>query len=673
MFALIRMDWTLQRRSLLFASPIFLVYLAGGASAPTQLIGATFLLAIFASLMPIFPYLGPITHEPFLWALPVSLAHIVAARYVSSLIGLAVALALPLLLAWALHAGGVGPFRGTPMAEMALGVALVGFTFVTVLCLYFPFHFLLGGPKAIAWFLGSGLALGILVVIWKGWDSFGYLQAFFNLGSTFMDSGTKALSALLGVTALGTVSLGLSVAFYRRRASEPTLTPRARVLLMLGVTALFLGAAVLGWAPRRNALNALLAPCFPSGKPGAAVLVIRDGRAVLRKGYGLADLKRGVACPVDGVFRIGSLTKPFTAALVLMEVEAGKIRLDEPIRTYVPEVPQAWAKVTVAQCLSHTGGIPNYTDTKEFLARMGQKLTPSQILETYVASRPLDFEPGTRWRYSNTGYVLLGMALEQVTGEPYGRLLEERICRHLGLAHTRLGPGHTLVQGYGDHDQPVMGFDSTQAFSAGGIESTVDDLAAWTQALFGGRVLKPESLVRMTTPVRTRDALCTGYGFGFGISGEGADRVVSCAGRINGFSSFLAAAPAKKAVLVVLSNSDEAPKVPLGHLMDVAFGLKPPVRTPVILEVPALDAVTGAYTVEAGLKEPLRLKIWRDMGTLKVQVAGQEALELVPESTTRFFFKGADATLDFRIGPAGKAVGLVLEQGGRQEPGWRDP
>jgi len=668
MLALLRMDWTLNRRLLLKASPLFLIFLVAAASAPQQLLGAGFLIAMVAMCLPLFHYLGPTPIEPFLWALPVSRTQIVVARYLSSLLGLIAGLALPMLVALILHQLRRMGFQEAVVSDLFAGMASIALILAAGLFLYLPFHFRFGGDRGVGYFMASLLGAAVMATILVGWDGMSLVARVFTLSNALLDGGMVLLKWALGVLTLGIVSLTLSVFFYRRRASQRPWRPRTLITLAASALALLGLIAALGWSPRAHALNNLIAPYVKADAPGCAVLVMKDGKVLLRKAYGLSDIEHKIPLSPDQPFRIGSVTKQFTAALVMLLVEDGRIDLAKPIGAYVPEVPRAWARVTVEQCLNHTGGIPDFTNDRRFERESGRILSPAQILAAYVQDKPLEFEPGSRFDYSNSGYLLLGMALEKVSGRAYAQLLQERICLPLGLRHTRCG-SEPALQGYVKGNTPSTGYSNALAFSAGALDSTVDDLAAWTLALHGGKVLKPAGLARMTTSGRTVDGKATGYGYGLGVSTIAGHRILAHSGHSGNFCSVLAADPAQQAVVVVLFNTITPPVLPINRLLDSAFGLVRPDPKAITLPEAALEAVTGTY--ETGHGE--RLRIWRKGGALKGQVADQDAFELSAENPTRFFIKGFAVTLEFRMDQRGQAAELVVDPDGMPTKARRIP
>jgi CubicO group peptidase (beta-lactamase class C family) len=380
------------------------------------------------------------------------------------------------------------------------------------------------------------------------------------------------------------------------------------------------------------------------------VLVMKEGKVVFRRAYGLASVELKVPLQADMVFRIGSVTKQFTAAAVMGLVEEGKVELQAPIGRTLKELPAAWAKVTVEQLLNHTSGIPSYTNDPSFFAGMREDLPPARLLER-IKTKPMDFEPGASHQYNNSGYVVLGMLVEQVTGQAYGDFLQKRYFEPLGLKHTRSGLQaglvSGLVSGYTSGPEPAPYISMSQPFAAGALLSTVDDLARWNEALQGGRVVKPESLARMMAPTRTRDGKAWPYGFGmWSLSFHGASYVLHN-GRINGFSSLLLADPRSRTVAVILSNSDDLPVDAeyLGlRLLALAAGNPIPETRTVAVEAGKLARLAGSYRAE-GARRTIRV----EGGRLFSQVGGSPAAELLPVSETEFAFQDSDTRLRFAL------------------------
>ncbi|PYO60879.1 MAG: hypothetical protein DMD70_07955 [Gemmatimonadetes bacterium] len=294
--------------------------------------------------------------------------------------------------------------------------------------------------------------------------------------------------------------------------------------------------------------------------PGLSIEVVRGQDTLVRAGYGFADLEQRVAASPSTLYEIGSITKQFTAAAVMRFVEAGRIRLDDSIAAYVGDLPLRWRRVSVRQLLNHTSGIPSMTDIGQRWVRRWREDMPTDSLVALTAHDSMWFAPGTNWRYDNTGYLLLGILLDRVTGETFPHLAEGRLARPLGLVDTyycdlnRVLPDR--APGYerdstGWHRASYLSM--TQPYSAGALCSTVDDLARWNVLLAGGNVVSPSSYRLMTTPEGA--AQSHGYGFGLVADTLGGRRMIGHNGGINGFASANGFFPDDTLSVTVLTNT----------------------------------------------------------------------------------------------------------------------
>ena len=294
--------------------------------------------------------------------------------------------------------------------------------------------------------------------------------------------------------------------------------------------------------------------------PGVSVAVIKDGRVVLQRGYGLANVEHEVPATELTMYQLASVTKAFTATAVLMLVEEGKLTLQTPLGTLMPDVPEAWAAVTVSQLLTHTSGIPSYTGLPDFGKMMRKDFTPAELI-ALVRERPMDFAPGAQYRYNNSGYVLLGMIVEKVSGQPWDTFVGTRIFKPLGMTTARMNDLGVVVphraQGYawvngtlrnGEYVSP------TQPYAAGALLVSVLDLVKWDAALTSGKLLKPESYAAMYAPAPLTDGRTSPYGFGWELSPYRTRPRIGHGGGIPGFSTFLARFVDDKLTVIVLAN-----------------------------------------------------------------------------------------------------------------------
>lgn len=296
--------------------------------------------------------------------------------------------------------------------------------------------------------------------------------------------------------------------------------------------------------------------------PGLSLAVVRDGKIVKEQGYGLASIELNVPASAATVYQIGSVTKQFTAVGVLLLVDDGKIALDDAIGKHLSDLPEAWRAVTVRQLLTHTSAIKSYTELPNFAELTIKPVTPRKILES-VAALPIQFAPGAKWQYSNTGYVLLGMLIEKGSGKGWGAFLRERIFAPLGMNDTRANVGSEIVKnradGYTRRAEGIGRADyihQSWPYSAGALLSTVGDLAKWQIAMAERKLLKSATWDAAWSPVVLADKTTYPYGFGFTLDAQNKRKRIAHGGAIPGFLSYGARYPDDNLAIVVLTNSN---------------------------------------------------------------------------------------------------------------------
>ena len=297
--------------------------------------------------------------------------------------------------------------------------------------------------------------------------------------------------------------------------------------------------------------------------PGLSLLVAREGKIVRAQGYGQANVELQVPVKPETIFQSGSLGKQFTATAVMMLVEEGKIKLDVPITNYLKDAPAAWKQVTIRQLLSHTAGFTDYP--KDFNFR--KDYTEADLLKI-VEGSPLAFPPGTKWTYSNLGYLTLGILIHQVTGKFYGDFLQQRIFQPVGMSTTRIiseadiipnrAAGYRLVNGELKNQEWVSPSMNTTA--DGSLYFSILDLAKWDAALYTETLLKPSSFQQMWTVTKLSDGQPNSghYGFGWSIETKHGRRVVGHDGSWQGFEAHISRYIDDKLTVVVLTNLDGA-------------------------------------------------------------------------------------------------------------------
>lgn len=326
-------------------------------------------------------------------------------------------------------------------------------------------------------------------------------------------------------------------------------------------TALAAFAWCLAGTARADAVDEAVRAAMDAQKiPGLSLAVVKDGRVVRMRGYGFADLEGRVPARPDTLYQIGSVTKCFTAAAVLLLAQDGLLRLDDPLGRLLPEAPAAWRGVTVRQLLNHTAGVPGDTETPQVRAMLTPDFQPMRVLEAH-RDASLEFAPGSRWSYSNNGYYLLGLVVEKVSGKGYDAFLAERLFRPLGMASTRLNDLRAVLprraSGYLHDAAGIVNAESVHPglpYAAGALVSDVRDLARWEIALSRGEALRPESVRAMWTPTSLPDGTTHPYGLGWMSETVGGRWRVYHTGGIPGFSSIHLRYPDQGVAVVVLCN-----------------------------------------------------------------------------------------------------------------------
>ena len=376
---------------------------------------------------------------------------------------------------------------------------------------------------------------------------------------------------------------------------------------------------------------------------GVTVAVVRRGDTLLLKGYGERDRDKHLTADAATVYRIGSITKQFTAAAVLRLVEKGAVKLDDPITRHLPQYAQ-WSGVTVRHLLNHTSGIPSYTSQPAWREKWAEDMTPAAIV-AFVEKSPMDFPPGSAFRYNNTGYMLLGMLLEKVSGQPYGTVLEREFFQPLGMRSAGIcpskptDPSHAL--GY-DHAggswRPTAYLSMTHPYAAGALCMSVPDYLRWQRALHGGRVVKAPSLALMAGPETLSAGEKKGskidYGMGLVSTTVAGRTLIQHGGDINGFASQQYWFPADSLSVVAFVNTSGANQDWLSrNLAAAVLGLPvTPLRPPVVpLAAADREKYVGDYDLSLpdGRILPIRMYVEND------QLIAEP--ETQPKQVMRFF------------------------------------
>ena len=403
------------------------------------------------------------------------------------------------------------------------------------------------------------------------------------------------------------------------------------------------------------------------------VLIARDGEPVFAGAYGFADEDARLPNAIDTRFQIASITKIFTASVIMRLQDGGRLHVDDPVCRYLDPCPDSWRPVTIRHLLTHTSGLPNHTvDTRfvideAFSLASRSPITPEQLV-AMVGERPLQAPPGERYSYTNAGYAVLALVAEAAGGQPYEALLQALVLTPLELGDTGVyrpdSPG--VAKGYvpdGVDNARAPFMDPSWLYGSGDLCSTVGDLLKLDRALTGGAWLSRETLAEMWTADRGA------YGYGWQIMASPRDGFsrpfVFHAGGNHGFSTDYLRYDGDGVSLFILSNLGSAPMLPISRdLSAIVFGdpyRAPVVRRPAAVSPDVLADYAGRYRIAPGAHLTLRV----EDGRLSVQVDGQPPDLAIPESDTRFYSRLGDTQMTLVRDDSGTVTGLVIHQGGR--------
>ncbi len=394
-----------------------------------------------------------------------------------------------------------------------------------------------------------------------------------------------------------------------------------------------------------------------------SVLVARDGQILFDQHYGHANLEWMSPNGPDTKYRIASITKQFTAASILLLQERGKLKVTDALTTYIPDAPPAWRTITIYHLLTHTSGVADLPSLPDFRDYQLRGATFEEAVARFK-ERSLDYEPGEKMRYSNAGYIVLGYLIEKVSGQSYGDFVQLNIFSPLGMRDSGYDTRPAIIahraSGYvlakdGLRNAPYI--DMRAVSSAGALYSTTHDLLLWEQGLFGGKLLKPDSLKAMIAPFKGD------YAFGVYAKPSEGHPMVFHSGGINGFNSQLNYFPDVKVTVAVLSNisSSAPPQIAqqLGSIVHGNTSTLPGERVEVQVGPALLADYAGAYVISGSLS----LSLTVENGRLLMQQTGQDKVPLFAESDTKFFLKNENSLVEFFRGNDGKVAYLIAYKG----------
>jgi CubicO group peptidase (beta-lactamase class C family) len=402
-----------------------------------------------------------------------------------------------------------------------------------------------------------------------------------------------------------------------------------------------------------------------------SILIAQNGKVLVSKGYGMASVELEVPNTPQTKFRIGSITKVFTATAIMLLQERGKLSLQDSICKYVADCPASWQPITIHHLLSHTSGLAKHDTAGVYLKTAMLPMPLAELIETFK-NKPADFQPGEKFDYNNNGYILLGQVIEKASGKSYEAFLKENIFQPLKM----------LDSGYDNHDPIIKNraagyrsegatlfnaayIDQSQPFSAGALYSTTGDLMLLDQAINDGKFLSPKTQETMTT------ALSGNYGYGWFVNKQFNRRAVFHPGGVPGFSAMITRFPDEKVVIVTLSNLENSQIIRAGNdLAAIVFGEKyevPRVRKAVKIDLTLLNTYVGEYEDRPGRITT----IFVDHDTLMLQLANTgigkfDPIPMSAESDREFFDPLHDTQAIFVKDAAGHVIEMVLRINGRE-------
>ena len=416
------------------------------------------------------------------------------------------------------------------------------------------------------------------------------------------------------------------------------------------------GAVPADFAARADAI---VANAWPADGPGAAIIVTEGGKPVYERGRGLADIEAKTPITPATVFRIGSITKQFTAAVVMQLAAEGKLSLDDPLSKYFPDWPKPSATATIRQLLNHTSGMQSYTDIPGWMveANTGRAYTNEEMIAVFK-DLPAPSKPGEAYAYNNSAYFLIGVIIEKVTGKPWHQEVAERIYRPLKLNSFRYGVEEgqvvQMATGYAVNEDGEAGTSPKIHMSvpgaAGALIGTVGDLATWAHALHHGRIVDAASYKAITTATKTSDGKEWPYGYGLALAELRGHKTIGHGGGIFGFVTASIYVPEEDVFVAVFHNAAPSPTSPdevAAKLAMLAIGDPFPELKKLPVDMKAVEPLLGTYKIDG--QEAARIFFARD-GKLFTRRSGGSDLEVFPAGNNRYFYEGSVTWFDIKPG-----------------------
>ena len=398
-------------------------------------------------------------------------------------------------------------------------------------------------------------------------------------------------------------------------------------------------------------IDKMASAMYEADKTGATILVAKGDEVLYKKGFGMANLELKVPMQPEMVMEIGSITKQFTAAAILMLMEEGKLSLDDDITKFISDYPTHGHTITIHHLLTHTSGIKSYTSMQEWTTQWRKDFAPMELIDLFK-NQPMDFAPGEQWSYNNSGYFLLGYIIEKASGMKYAEFIDQRIFRPLNMKNSYYGSMRKLIpnraEGYQTEGEEILNAEYlslTQPYAAGSLMSTVEDLYTWNRAVMSGKVISKESLALAHTDYPLNNGEKTNYGYGWGFNDINGSRTIEHSGGIFGYISNGIYLPDEDIYVVILTNCNcEDPGTLSTRIAAEAAGKPYPEMDDVIsLKADDMQKFTGVYEFDDGLLREFSL----DGDQLYSQREYNTPLKVYPYGPNKFFYEGSLVLLEF--------------------------
>ncbi|WP_316780122.1 serine hydrolase [Pedobacter antarcticus] len=410
--------------------------------------------------------------------------------------------------------------------------------------------------------------------------------------------------------------------------------------------------------------DSLLHAQFPVSGPGGTVLIARDKQVLYNKAFGKSNIELNIPMTVDNVFRIGSITKQFTAVAILKLIEEGKLNLLDEVTKFIPDYPSTGKTITIANLLSHTSGIKNYTGMSNFTKELKRTdLTPKALVGLFKDETP-DFNPGTAYQYSNSNYVLLGYIIELITGESYGSYIDKTFFQPLGMKNSYYDSSSRIIpqrtSGYrhinGEYENAEF-LSMTLPYAAGSLLSTTGDLLIWYNALMSGKVIPLSVLSPAHHSYQLNNGKLTGYGYGWEIGNVQGEVNIKHTGVVNGFVTYVSYLPAEKIFIAIFSNVENIGDLDIpgskiaGYLLGKPFNFQR-----INISEDDLNVYQAVYHNEYDGNKIIAC----ENGRLSFFTKGGQKQTLIPYKKDGFYLDQTLITIQFNRDQKGKVEGYQM-------------